>query len=123
MDEEPRKEYKLPSMLEMFDKVQSQMNPLSYQLEKLNSIQGIANQYEHLNAAVNIVDIARKAVQPVDLASSNVVDHIAVAMSAQLRVPEAMAVQDNFLEMKRGMGAYNNSLMSEREPDTKYRRN
>ncbi|WP_352309808.1 SH3 domain-containing protein [Psychrobacter sp. W2-37-MNA-CIBAN-0211] len=112
MDEEPRKEYKLPSMLEMFDKVQSQMNPLSYQLEKLNSIQEIANQYEHLNPAVNI---ARKAVQPVDLASSSVVDHIAVAMNAQLRVPEAMAVQDNFLEMKKGMGAYNNSLMSVRE--------
>ncbi|MBH0084688.1 SH3 domain-containing protein [Psychrobacter sp. SCQQ22] len=112
MDEEPRKEYKLPSMLEMFDKVQSQMNPLSYQLEKLNSIQGIANQYEHLNPAVNIV---RKAVQPVDLASSSVVDHIAVAMNAQLRVPEAMAVQDSFLEMKKGMGAYNNSLMSVRE--------
>jgi hypothetical protein len=115
MDEEPRKEYKLPSMLEMFDKVQSQMNPLSYQLEKLNSIQGIANQYEHLNPAVNIADIARKVVQPVDFASSSVVDHIAVVINAQLRVPEAMAVQDSFLEMKKGMGAYNNSLMSVRE--------
>ena len=118
MDEEPRKEYKLPSMLEMsemFDKVQSQMNPLSYQLEKLNSIQGIANQYEHLNPAVNIANIARKAVQPVDFASSNVVDHIAVAMNTQLRVPKAMAVQDNFLEMTKGMSAYNNSIMSVRE--------
>ena len=118
MDEEPRKEYKLPSMLEMseiFDKVQSQMNPLSYQLEKLNSIQGIVNQYEHLNPAVNIADIARKAVLPVDFASSSFLDHSAIAMNAQLRVPEAMAVQDTFLEMTKGMSAYNNSLMSVRE--------
>ena len=118
MDEEPRKEYKLPSMLEMsemFDKVQSQISPLSYQLEKLNSIQGIVNQYKHLNPAVNIADIARKAVQPVGFASSSVVDHSAIAMNAQLRVPEAMAVQDTFLEMTKGMSAYNNSLMSVRE--------
>lgn len=112
MDEEPRKEYKLPSMLEMFDKVQSQMNPLSYQLEKLNSLQGIANQYEHLNPAANI---ARKAVQPVDFVSSSVVDHSATAMNAQLRIPEAMTVQDTFLEMTKGMSAYNNSLVSIRE--------
>ncbi|WP_201508170.1 SH3 domain-containing protein [Psychrobacter proteolyticus] len=115
MDEEPRKEYKLPSMLEMFDKVQSQMNPLSYQLEKLNSIQGIANQYEHVSPAESLGEIVRKAVQPVDFASSSIVDHRTIAMNAQLRVPEAMAVQDTFLELKKGMSAYNDSLMSLRD--------
>lgn len=115
MDEEPRKEYKLPSMLEMFDKVQSQMNPLSYQLEKLNSIQGIASQYEHVSPAESLGEIVRKAVQPVDFASSSIVDHRTIAMNAQLRIPEAMAVQDTFLEMTKGMSAYNNNLMSIRE--------
>ena len=115
MDEEPRKEHKLPSMLEMFDKVQSQMNPLSYQIEKFNSIQGIASQYEHVSPAESLGEIVRKAVQPVDFAFSSIVDHRTIAMNAQLRVPEAMAVQDNFLEMTKGMSAYNNSLMSLRD--------
>jgi hypothetical protein len=113
MDEEPIKEHRLPSMLEiseMFDKVQSQMNPLSYQLEKINSIQGIASQYERLNPTVSIADIARKAVQPVDFASSSVVDHSAIAMNAQLRVPEAMAVQDTFLHITGSLSANNNVM-------------
>lgn len=114
MDEEPKKEHKLPSMLEMsemFDKVQSQMNPLSYQLEKSNSLLGIASQYERLTSAVNI---ANKA-QQLNLASTNVVDQSLIARNAQLRFPEAMAVQDTFLEMTKEMSAYNNSLMSIRE--------
>lgn len=119
MDEEPKKEHKLPSMLkmsEMFDKVQSQMNPLSYHLEKSNSLLGITSQYEHLNSAASIANIASKAVQPVDVAFSNIVDHSAIAMHAQLRVPEAaIAVQDTFLEMTKEISAYNNSLMSVRE--------
>lgn len=36
-------------------------------------------------------------------------------MNAQLRAPEAIAVQDTFLEMTKGMSAYNNSLMSVKE--------
>lgn len=114
MDEEPKKEHKLPSMLEMsemFDKVQSQMNPLSYQLEKSNSLLGIASQYERLTSAVNI---ANKA-QQLNLASTNVVDQSLIARNAQLRFPEAMAVQDTFLEMTKEMSAYNNSVMSVRE--------
>lgn len=118
MDEEPKKSHKLPLMLEiseMFDKVQSQMNPLSYHLENSNSLLRIASQYEHLHSAVNTLDIASKAIQPVDFASSSVVDHSVIAMNAQLRLPEAMAVQDIFLEMTKGMSAYNNSLMSVKE--------
>lgn len=118
MDEEPKKEHKLPSMLEMsemFDKVQSQMNPLSYQLEKSNSLLGIASQHEHLTSAVNIGDIASKAAQQVNSFSINIVDYSAIARSAQLRLPEAIVVQDTFLEMTKGMSAYNNSLMSIRE--------
>ena len=118
MDEEHSKEHKLPSMLEMsemFDKVQSQINPLSYNFEKLNSIQGIASQYGHLNSATSIADIASKAVRPVDFASINVVNHSALANCDQLRFSEAMAVQDTFLEMTRGMNAYNSSFISLRE--------
>ncbi|MGP4973353.1 hypothetical protein ACTXIP_06825 [Psychrobacter alimentarius] len=118
MDKEPKKEYKLPSILEMsemFDKVQSQINPLSYHLEKSNSLMEIASQYDYLNSAVNIADIASKAVQPVNFASSGVVDHSTVTMNEQLKVPEAMAVQDNFLEMTKGVSAFNNSIMSVRE--------
>jgi len=117
MNEEPKKEHKLPSMLEMsemFDKVQSQMNPLSYHLEKSNSLLGITSQYEYLNSAASIANIASKSFQPVDFASIGVVDHSALARCAQLRIPEATALQDNFLETTRGMSAYN-SLMSVRE--------
>ncbi|WP_201513050.1 hypothetical protein [Psychrobacter alimentarius] len=117
-DEEPKKSHKLPSMLEiseMFDKVQNRINSLSYNFEKSNSLLGIASQYEHLNSAASIADMASKAAQPVDFASVNVVDHSVIAMNAQLRAPEAIAVQDTFLEMTKGMSAYNNSLMSVKE--------
>ncbi|MGP5548608.1 hypothetical protein, partial [Psychrobacter alimentarius] len=70
---------------------------------------------EYFNSAASIVDIANKAVQPVDFASSSVVDQSVIAMNAQLRAPEAIAVQDTFLEMTKGMSAYNNSLMSVKE--------
>lgn len=118
MDEEPKKEQKLPSMLEMsemFDKVRSQMYPLSYNFEKSSSLLGIASQYEHLNSAASIADMASKAAQPVDFASSSVVDQSVIAINAQLRAPEAIAVQDTFLEMTKGMSAYNNSLISVKE--------
>jgi len=180
VDEEPKKSHKLPSMLEMsemFDKVQNRINSLSYNFEKSSSLLGIASQYEHLNSAASIADIASKAAQPVDFASVNVVnhnalakcaqlripeakaynlvdtssllrmtsqyerfnsaasiadiaskavqpvnfassgvvDHSTVTMNEQLKVPEAMAVQDNFLEMTKGVSAFNNSIMSVRE--------
>lgn len=94
MDEEPKKSHKLPSMLEiseMFDKVQNRINSLSYNFEKSSSLLGIASQYEHLNSAASIADMARKAAQPVDFASVNVVDHSALVKCAQLRIPEAKA--------------------------------
>lgn len=118
VDEEPKTSHKIPSMLEiseMFDKVQNRINSLSYNFEKSSSLLGIASQYEHFNSAASIVDIASKAVQPVDFASSSVVDQSVIAMNAQLRAPEAIAVQDTFLEMTKGMSAYNNSLMSVKE--------
>ncbi|MGP5202390.1 hypothetical protein ACTXKB_06485 [Psychrobacter aquimaris] len=115
MDEEPRKEYKLPSMLEMsemVDKIQRQLNPLSFGGKAIDSIMPRMAKYEQLNSAASI---ARKAIQPVDFVSSSVVDHSAIAMNAQLRVPEAMTVQDTFLEMTKGMSTYDNSLMSVRD--------
>lgn len=118
MDEEPKKEHKLPSILEMsemIDKVQMQIDPLSSIFRESNALLGITSHYEYLNSAASIADIASKAVQPVDFASINVVDHSVLAKCAQLRVPEAMAVQDAFLEMTKGMSAYNNSFMSVKE--------
>jgi|26BtaG_2_1085354.scaffolds.fasta_scaffold13205_2 hypothetical protein len=113
MDKEPIKEHKLPSMLEMsemFDKVQSQMNPLSYQLEKLNGIQGIASQYEHLNPAVNIADIARKAFEQSNLVPNNTVASSILASHRQFESQEATALQDNFLQIVGGLSANNNVM-------------
>lgn len=118
MAENPKKDSKIPSMLEiseMVDKIQRQLNPLSFGGKAIDSMMPRMAKYEQMNSAASIADIVSKSVQPVDFASSSVVDHITVAMNAQLRVPEAMAVQDTFLEMTKEMSAYNNSLMSIRE--------
>jgi hypothetical protein len=61
MDEEPRKEYKLPSMLEMFDKVQSQINPPSSVSRELDNISKIVEnldfttQWPHYAATQDLI--------------------------------------------------------------------
>ncbi|WP_198332692.1 hypothetical protein [Psychrobacter aquimaris] len=118
MAENPKKDSKTPSMLEiseMVDKIQRQLNPLSFGGKAIDSIMPRMAKYEQMNSAASIADIVSKSVQPVDFASSSVFDHGAMAMSDQLKFPEAMAVQDTFLEMTKGMSAYNNSVMSVRE--------
>ncbi|WP_352339436.1 hypothetical protein [Psychrobacter sp. 16-MNA-CIBAN-0192] len=115
MDEESKKEYKLPSMLEMnevFDKFKSQTNPLSYHLEKSNSLLGIASQYEHLNSAVSIGEIARKAFQQSDLVSNNLVTSSVLASHVQLKSQEVTALQDNFLHITGGLSANNNVMLA-----------
>lgn len=115
MDEKPRKEHKLPSILEMsevFDKVQSQMNPLSYHLEKSNSLLGIASQYEHLNSAMSIWEIARKAFQQSDLVHNNLVASSVLASHVELKSQEFTAFQDNFLQITAGLSSNNNVMLA-----------
>jgi hypothetical protein len=115
VDEEPKKEHKLPSMLEMsemFDKVQSQMNPLSYNLKKLNSILGIASQYEHLNPAMSVGEIARKAFEQQNLASASVIASSVSAGLAQPQIREAIALQDSFRKIAEGQSVNNNAMLA-----------
>ena len=74
----------------------------SFDLEKLNSINGIVSQYDNFNPAASIVS---KAIQPADFFPTSVVDHISTAMT----------VQDNFLEMIKRVSVYDNSLISVRD--------
>ncbi|WP_296242934.1 MULTISPECIES: hypothetical protein [unclassified Psychrobacter] len=115
MAENPKKESEQLSVMEIAEQFQKQLNPLSYHLEKSNSLLGITSQYEYLNSAASIADIASKAFQSVDFASINVVDLSVLTKGAQLRIPKAMTVQDSFLEMTKGMSAYNNDLTSVKE--------
>jgi len=115
VDKEPKKEHKLPSMLEMsemLDRVRSQMYPLSYNLEKLNSIQGIASQYEHLNPAISIEEIARKTFEQQNLASANVIASSASAGLAQPQIREAIALQDSFRKIAEGLSVNNNVMLA-----------
>ena len=114
MAEEPKKEHKLPSMLEMsemFDKVQSQMNPLSYNFEKLNSVEGIASQYEHLNPAISIEEIARKTFEQQNLASVNAIASSVSAGLTQPQIREAIALQDSFRKIAEGLSMNNNVML------------
>lgn len=115
MAENPKKESVQLSMMEIAEQFQKQLNPLSYHLEKSNSLLGVTSQYEYLNSPASITDIASKAFQSVDFASINVVDHSGLTKGAQLRIPKAMTVQDSFLEVTKGMSAYNNDFMSLKE--------
>ncbi len=115
MSKNPKKEGMQPTVMEMsemFDKVQSQMNPLSYQLERLNSIQGIASQYEHLNPAVSIGEIARKAFEKSNLVSNNTVASSILASHGQLESQEATALQNNFFQITGDLSANNNVMLA-----------
>lgn len=87
---------------------------MAFNFEESNSLLKMASQHELSSSAINIAGVANKAFQQSSLASINVVDHSAIAMQAQLRIPEAIAFKDTFLEMTKGMNAYN-SVMSVRE--------
>lgn len=115
MDKESKKEHKLPSMLEMsemLDRVRSQIYPLSYNLEKLNNIQVIASQYEHLNPAVSIEEIARKIFEQQNLASANVIASSASAGLVQPQIREAIALQDSFRKIAEGLSVNNNVMLA-----------
>lgn len=115
MAEEPKKEHKLPSMLEMsemLDRVRSQMHPLSYNFEKLNIIQGIASQYEHLNPAISIEEIARKTFEQQNLASVNLIASSVSAGLAQPQIREAIALQDSFRKIAEGLSVNNNVMLA-----------
>ena len=115
MSKNPKKEGMQPTVMEMsemFDKVQSQMNPLSYQLERLNSIQGIASQYEHLNPAVSIGEIARKAFEKSNLVPNNTVASSILASHGQFESQEATALQNNFLQITGDLSANNNVMLA-----------
>lgn len=115
MSKNPKKGGMQPTVMEiseMFDKVQSQMNPLSYQLERLNSIQGIASQYEHLNPTVSIGEIARKAFEKSNLVPNNTVASSILASHGKFESQEATALQNNFLQITGDLRANNNVMLA-----------
>lgn len=126
MDEEPKKEQKLPSMLEMsemFDRVLSQMHPISHNFERLNSIQGISSQYEHFNPAASFADIASKNFEQQNLAFANVIASSVSATLAQPQMRESIALQDSFRKIAESLSVNNNVMLAAESAIQKMDRN
>ncbi|MCG3873553.1 hypothetical protein [Psychrobacter sp. Ps7] len=91
MAENPKKDSKTPSMLEiseMVDKIQRQLNPLSFGGKAVDSIMPRMANYEQLHSAASI---ANKAFQQSSLMPAYFENQSAVEILAQSRAEEMMA--------------------------------
>lgn len=91
MAENPKKDSKTPSMLEiseMVDKIQRQLNPLSFGGKAIDSIMPRMANYEQLHSAASI---ANKAFQQSSLMPAYFENQSAVEILAQSRAEETMA--------------------------------
>lgn len=106
MDENFKKESKQLSALEMANKIQEQSVPFSDINRILDNLPRIA-QYEQMNSAANI---ASKALQQSSLMPAYLESQSAIAKFAQSRAEEAVVFKDIFLEMRKGLNAYNDAI-------------
>ena len=107
MDEEPKKGYQPSSISEissLIDKIERQMRPLSYNFEKINRIQNIARQYEHLDPARSMAAAASKVFEQLNPAAKS-------ANLAQSQFQNALASQNNIHKMLENSQANNNAKL------------
>lgn len=114
MGEEPKKEYKSSSISEMsslVDKIQRQMRPLSYDFEKINMIQDIARQYEHLDPARIMAAAASKVFEESNSATIAAMEAAKSTNLAQSQLQNALASQNKIYKMLEHSQANNNAKL------------
>nr|WP_299038746.1 hypothetical protein [uncultured Psychrobacter sp.] len=114
MDEEPKKGYQLSSISEisgLIDKIERQMRPLSYNFEKINMIQDIARQYEHLDTARSTAAAASKVFEQLNPAAIAAMEAAKSANLAQSQFQNALASQNNIHKMLKNSQTNNNAKL------------
>ena len=114
MDEEPKKGYQLSSISEisgLIDKIERQMRPLSYNFEKINMIQDIARQYEHLDTARSMAAAASKVFEQLNPAAIAAMEAAKSANLAQSQFQNALASQNNIHKMLENSQTNNNAKL------------
>lgn len=114
MDEEPKKGYQPSSISEissLIDKIERQMRPLSYNFEKINRIQNIARQYEHLDPARSMAAAASKVFEQLNPAAIAAMEAAKSANLAQSQFQNALASQNNIHKMLENSQANNNAKL------------
>lgn len=114
MDEEPKKGYQLSSISEisgLIDKIERQMRPLSYNFEKINRIQDIARQYEHLDTARSMAAAASKVFEQLNPAAIAAMEAAKSANLAQSQFQNALASQNNIHKMLENSQTNNNAKL------------
>lgn len=95
------------------NEINKQIDPL-YEIRNSLKISEIMEQHSRLNLDSSIAEIAKKAFQQSGLDFTSFENQSTIAMAAGLGVQNPITPQDTFLEMTKGMSAYNN-FMSVRE--------
>ena len=91
----------------------NELNEISKQTDPLYQIRNsleIMKKNSHLNSAISIGEIARKAFQQADLDFASFENQNAIARFTQSRAEGTVAFQDTFLELRKGLSAYNNAM-------------
>lgn len=109
VDENFRKEINQLSITQIAREAQKRIAPLSYVTETSDSMRRIAD-YKQTTSATSIANIAMKAFQQSGLDFTSFENPSTIAMAAGLVVQNPITPQNTFLEMTKGMSAYNNFM-------------
>lgn len=114
MDKKKLEDIFKPSVMERMNEIQRQIDPL-HQIRSSSKISEMMEKNARVSSAVNIGEIARKAFEQSGLDFISLENQSTIARYADLGFQNTIMPQDTFLEMTKGMSAYNNDLMSVKE--------
>lgn len=109
MDKKQLEDVIEPSIMESFNEIQKQIDPL-YKAKNSLNILAVAGQYEYIRSASSVGEIARKAFQQSGLDFSSFENQSTMIRCADLGFQDTAALQDMFFEARKGFSTYNSTL-------------
>lgn len=114
MDKKKLEDIFKPSVMERMNEIQRQIDPL-HQIRSSSKISEMMEKNTRVSSVANIGEIARKSFQQSSLDFISLENQSTIARYADLGFQNTIMPQDTFLEMTKGMSAYNNDLTSVKE--------
>ncbi|AAZ17884.1 hypothetical protein Psyc_0010 [Psychrobacter arcticus 273-4] len=109
MDKKQLEDIFKPSVMERMNEIQRQIDPL-HQIRSSSKISEMMGKNARVSSVANIGEIARKASQQSGLDFASFENQSTIARYADLGFQDMVALQDTFLEARRGLSAYSDTL-------------
>jgi len=109
MDKKQLEDVIEPSIMESFNEIQKQIDPLYKAKNSLNML-AVASQYEYIRSTSSVGEIAIKAFQQSGLDFSSFENQSTMERCADLGFQDTASLQDMFFEARKGLSTYNSTL-------------